>query len=168
MASQFKFQPAWSNNYVGIHHYRVTIEGADYIVADEGIQKIGPFNMAYDLIKWRMSLDLTERRSIGTLKASDVTIERVMRGNDGLWRWYQVVRDGNINRCDVKIELLHHSGKVVSTVTCKQAFPYKWEFPNLDAGSSSAAVEKITLAVENILYTVAENAVADNDKASPT
>ncbi len=164
--AQYSFQPMWSNNYVGIHHYRVTIEGADYIVADEGIQKIGPFNMAYDLIKWRMSLDLTERRSIGTLKSSDVTIERVMRGHDGLWRWYQKVRDGDIHRCTVKIELLHHGGKVVSTVTCKQAFPYKWEFPNLDAGSSSAAVEKITLAVENILYETKEDTGSETN--SPT
>ena len=163
MALQYTFQPKWSNNYVGIHHYRVTIEGGDYIVSDEGIQKIGPFKMDYADIKWRMSLDRTERRYPGVLTAGDVTIERVVRGHDGLWRWYQTVRDGNVHRCNVKIELLGQNGVAVSTVTLKQAYPKSWEFPQLDAGQSSAAVEKITLAVEDIEYSSAENSTLENE-----
>lgn len=153
MALQYKFQPQWSNNYVGVHHYRVTVgDGTTYLVADEGILKIGSFAMNYDLIKFRMSLDKTERRLPGKLSASDVTIERVVRGHDGMWQWYQAVTSGNILRYDVKVELLAQGGNVVSTLLLNQAFPYKWEFPSLDATSSSHAVEKITLAVEDILY----------------
>ncbi|MDP2313227.1 MAG: phage tail protein [Pseudomonadota bacterium] len=163
MALQYKFQPMWTNNYVGVHHYRVTLASGDYIIADEGILKIGGFQMDYDLIKFRMSLDRTERRYPGVLKAGDVTIERVVRGHDGMWRWYQTVRDGNVQRIDTKIELLGHNGAAVSTVTLKQCFPYKWEFPSLDAGSSSAAVEKITLAVEDILYESAVNSSLENE-----
>ena len=161
MALQYKFQPMWSNNYVGVHHYRVTIGDGTYHVADEGILKIGPFNMEYDVIKFRMSLDRTERRLPGTLKASDVTIERVVRGHDGLWKWYETVRDGDIHRIDVKIELYGHNGKVVSTVKLMQAWPMKWEFPELDGSQSQHAVEKITLAVEDILY---ESEVNDSYK----
>lgn len=162
MALQYKFQPKWSNNYVGIHHYRVTVLNGDFIVADEGIFKIGPFKMAFDEIKFRMSLDRTERRYPGVLRADNVTIERVVRGHDGLWRWYQTVRDGNVWRSDIKIELLGQNGVAVSTVTLKQAYPTNWEFPALDATSSNAAVEKITLVLEDIEYASAVNDSLEN------
>lgn len=152
MALQYKFQPKWSNNYVGVHHYKVTVgDGTTYIVADEGILKIGGFDMTYDVIKFRMSLDKTERRIPSLLKASDVTIERVVRGNDGMWNWYNTVVNGNILRFDVKVELYAHNGNVVTTLILYQAFPMKWEFPSLEATSSQHAVEKITLAVEDIM-----------------
>lgn len=143
-----------TNNYVGAHYFRVTIDG--YVVADEGILRVSGLTMNHETIRFRMSLDLTQRRLPGYATADDVTIERVYRGHDGLWSWYSKVRDGEIDRKDVKIELLKHNGETMSTVTLLSAYPNKWEFPGLDASTSQQAVEKITLCVENMSYETTE------------
>ena len=78
-------------------------------------------------------------------------MERVYSGLDEFSIWRQSIVDGTVDRREVSIEYLRNNDEVVRKYTLISAYPSKWELPELDAGGSNTAVEKITLSVESVI-----------------
>ena len=94
------------------------------------------------------------RRPPGRTSFDDITLERVYSGLDEFSQWRERIVNGELDRRTVAIEFLRNSGDVVRKYSLYQAYPSKWELPEMDAGASNAATEKITLSVERVVQEI--------------
>lgn len=70
---------------------------------------------------------------------------------DTLWPWYQEVMSGRITRRNGTIFLLHQSGVPVMAWHFVDAYPIRWNGPDLRAGGSDIAFEALELAHRGIV-----------------
>jgi phage tail-like protein len=87
----------------------------------------------------------------GNLKFNDITLKRGIDPDMKLWQWRQQVVDGKFTeaRCDGTIQMLDPQMKPVATYTFERGWPSKYTPASMNAGQDQAAVEEITIAVEN-------------------
>lgn len=65
---------------------------------------------------------------------------------DGLWGWHQeIVRQGRVTRRNGSIYLLNRQQSPLIWWNFKDAFPYKWTGPDLQASSGDVAFEAVEL-----------------------
>ena len=76
---------------------------------------------------------------------------------DGLWRWHQQTVAGQVTRRNGTIFLLNREHVPVIWWDFKDAFPYKWTGPELNAGSSGVAFESVELAHRGLSRPVLAN-----------
>ena len=138
-----------TNNYIGSFQFRVKVEGINDPL--DGFIKVSPVVSTTENMDFKHGLDRTVRKSPGRTTFEDITLERVYSGLDEFSLWRQTIVDGKIDRREVSIEYLQRDDTVVRKYTLIAAYPSKWELPELDAGGSNTAVEKITLSVENVI-----------------
>lgn len=142
--------PNPTNNYLGAHHFRVTIEGINDPL--DGFVKVSPIVSTTENIEFKHGLDRSIRKAPGRTNFEDVVLERVYSGLDEFSAWRQRIVDGDVDRRTVSIEFLRPDGAtVVRRYELYNCYPCKWELPEMDGGASNPAVEKITLAVEKVL-----------------
>ena len=105
-----------------------------------------------DVIEYREGADRVNatRKLPGHAHYANVVLRRGITGDSTLWRWFDEVRDGNVSRRDVAVVLLDESRQPVVRWTLQNAFPVKWEGPDLNAKGNEAAIETLELAVERI------------------
>ena len=70
--------------------------------------------------------------------------------NIDLFRWYQATSKGSIQQLNGTIILLNSQQIPVMWWIFKNAYPVKWEGPQLNASSDEVAVEKIELVHQGI------------------
>ena len=138
-----------TNNYIGSFQFRVTVQGINDPL--DGFIKVSPVVSTTENMDFKHGLDRTVRKSPGRTTFEDITLERVYSGLDEFSLWRQTVVDGKTDRREVSIEYLQRDDTVVRKYVLIAAYPSKWELPELDAGGSNTAVEKITLSVENVI-----------------
>ncbi len=138
-----------TNNYIGSFQFRVKVEGINDPL--DGFIKVSPVVSTTENMDFKHGLDRTVRKSPGRTTFEDITLERVYSGLDEFSLWRQTVVDGKTDRREVSIEYLQRDDAVVRKYVLIAAYPSKWELPELDAGGSNTAVEKITLSVENVI-----------------
>jgi phage tail-like protein len=138
-----------TNNYIGSFQFRVKVEGINDPL--DGFIKVSPVVSTTENMDFKHGLDRTVRKSPGRTTFEDITLERVYSGLDEFSLWRQTVVDGKTDRREVSIEYLQRDDTVVRKYVLIAAYPSKWELPELDAGGSNTAVEKITLSVENVI-----------------
>lgn len=141
--------PNPTNKYIGSFQFRVTIEGINDPL--DGFTKCSPIVSNTENIDFKHGLDRGVRKAPGRTSFEDITLERVYSGLDEFSSWRERIINGDLDRRTVSIEFLRNSGEVVRKYSLYNAYPSKWELPEMDAGSSSAATEKITLAVEKVV-----------------
>ena len=76
-----------------------------------------------------------------------VILERVYKGVDPFYGWRLDVENGNIVRRDVTITEKDSAFRAIRVVQLAQAWPSKWELPDMDPSSSEPGTETITLTV---------------------
>jgi len=76
---------------------------------------------------------------------SRITLKRGLANANVLWRWYQKVMSGLIERKNVTITLLDHAGYEKWRWVFIEACPVKWSGPELRAGTAEVAFESIEL-----------------------
>lgn len=141
--------PNPTNNYMGSFQFRVTIEGINDPL--DGFIKVSPITSTTENIDFKHGLDSNVRKAPGRTTFEDVTLERVYSGLDELSVWREAIVNGNIDRRTVSIEYLRNDGSVVRKYSLYNCYPNKWELPEMDAGGSNTAVEKITFSVEKVV-----------------
>lgn len=145
MAIQYDLQ---TDAYVGTHNFQVEITGIDTINT-EFVSVSGVVSETEE-IEFMHGVDPYVRKSAGRLSYEPVVLERVYKGVDDFYRWRLEVENGNIERRDVTIRMLDASFTPVRAMMLEQAWPIKWEMPDMDATSSNAAIERISLSVERV------------------
>jgi len=83
----------------------------------------------------------------GRNKSANISLKRGLTDSDELWRWYQEgLYDGDVKKINFSILLRDVSGEVVKRWNVKDAFPVKWEGPQLTAESNQVAIETLEIA----------------------
>ncbi len=138
-----------TNNYIGSFHFRVTVEGINDPL--DGFIKVSAIKSTTEAMDFKHGLDMSVRKAPGRTLYEDVTLERVYSGLDEFHAWRKAIEAGQIDRRTVSIEFLRPDHTTVRRYVLLNAFPREWELPEMDAGGSNTAVERITLAVEQVL-----------------
>lgn len=131
----------------GVYNYKVFVKGitsAGFIEVSgisldtevESIQEGGVNNFVHRLPK-------------GT-KYSDLTLKKGLIDLD-LWDWYWDVVNGTIKRTNITISLYNHEGNSVFSWDYRDAFPIKWEGPQLNSKSSEVSTETLALAHHGLI-----------------
>jgi phage tail-like protein len=86
----------------------------------------------------------------GNLKFNDITLKRGIDTDNALWKWRQEVVEGDFRnaRCDGTIQMLDSKFTPVATYTFKRGWVSKYTPAGMNAGQDQAAVEEITICVE--------------------
>lgn len=88
----------------------------------------------------------------GRLKWGDLSLKRGMTSQMDMWKWRKEVEDGKIDKArkNGSIVMYDYDFKEVARWNFKNAWPSKAAGPSLNAASSEAAVEELTLVHEGI------------------
>jgi phage tail-like protein len=101
---------------------------------------------------FKHGMDRVVRKAMGRTVFNEVVLERIYSGRDEFSVWRDQIVLGVEDRRMVKIEYLAPDGRtVIREYDLYNAWPKRWELPPMDAGSSTPAVEKITLSVERVV-----------------
>ena len=92
-----------------------------------------------------------ERQLAGPTKfPSKLVLKRGLGDADDLWKWYQNVMAGKIERKDLTITLKDEAGDDRWHWTFSKACPVKWTGPNFQATSNQVAFESLELVHEGL------------------
>lgn len=82
-----------------------------------------------------------------------IVLKRGITQSSELWEWYDGVAGGQVKRKSGSIILHNHAGKEICRWNFFEAYPVKWNGPDLNASAGSVAVESIEI-VHNGLKTI--------------
>ena len=78
-------------------------------------------------------------------KYPNITLKRGITDSEELWKWYQDVVTGKIQRKNGSIILLDSEDNDVWRWNFKEAYPVKWTGPELKSDSNTVAFETLEL-----------------------
>jgi phage tail-like protein len=137
--------------FVGQWNFRVEIDG---IPAENcKLLSVSGITMETEPIQYKFNSDAHMQSIPGRYKYGDVELTKVYRvEGDNFLSWREKIERGIDDFRNVTIHLHHINmdDKPVMSMILHDAYPLKWEFPELNASSSDGAIEKITLSVSRI------------------
>lgn len=139
-----------TNEYVESYSFIVAVEGMDHAL--EGFSKMSAPKTTGEDVHWKNGTDMFIRKMPGVTHWEPVTLERVYSGRDELHLWWESILAGNIDRRTVTVTMLARDGVThKGRYSFMRAYPSAWELPELDAGGSNTAIEKVTLTFEDLV-----------------
>ncbi|MDQ3473857.1 MAG: phage tail protein [Acidobacteriota bacterium] len=104
------------------------------------------------VIEYREGGDPTTavRKLPGRASFSDITLKRGITESRDLYDWHRSLLQGVNDRRNGQIILLDDTGAEVVRWVFRDAWPRKWEGPDLKATSNEVAIETFVLACESI------------------
>lgn len=130
-----------------------------YLLEWDGLAQAG-FNeatipdVAAEPIEYREGDEIpTVRKIPGLLKYSNVVLKRGVTDNLELFEWQKAIIDGKINsnRKDVSVLLLDEEGNEAARWDFVNAWPTKYDAPDLKATGNEIAIETLELAHEGMV-----------------
>jgi phage tail-like protein len=106
-----------------------------------------------DPIEYREGIDTTTVRKLpGLAKYGNVTLKQGLTDDMGLFNWRQFVIDGNMKdaRRDIAITLVDEEGKDKARWEFINAWPTKYDAPDLNAKGNDVAIESLDLVHEGM------------------
>ncbi len=140
------------DNYIGAWNFRVKIDDVTGDV-NQGFTRVSGVVSTSEPMEFMHGVDPYVRKAPGRSSFEDVQMERIYNGLDAFYEWRLAIEEGDVVRRDITIEMLKPSGDVVRTMKCINAYPSRWELPEMDTSGSSGAIERITLTVERVIST---------------
>ena len=137
--------------FVGGWNFRVKIDNIPE--THSKFVSISGLTMETENIEFKYGGDAYMRRIPGKEKFGEVELTRVFQlGSSGFSSWRKKISQGSDDRRDVTIQIFHTNfNQKVLEVKLMDAYISKWEAPELNAGSSDGATEKITLIPHHII-----------------
>jgi phage tail-like protein len=128
-------------------NFLVEIDG----IAQAGFSECTGLRLEVDVIEYREGAETSSVRKLpGRAKVGDITLKRGITTSKELHDWVESIRNGVANRKNGAIVLLDDERKPVVRWKFVNAFPRKWEGPNLDAKGADVAIETLTLCCEGL------------------
>jgi phage tail-like protein len=136
------------DKYIGAFNFRVSIDG----IKQENSKIVSISGVGVDS---KLVDDSTNDKKPlsggGANLFTEVEIKRVYQGYDQLYNWRLMIEEGIDALRTVSIEILANDlDTVVRKIVLHNAWPHKWQLPNLDSSSTGPAIETISLAYERI------------------
>jgi len=101
-----------------------------------------------DVIEWRTGDMRLAAKIPGLHRFSNIVLKRGLAKNLDLWNWREQVIAGKPERRNGSIVMLSADQTPILRINFRNAWPCKWEGPNLNAGASDVAIETLELAHE--------------------
>jgi phage tail-like protein len=134
----------------GSFNFKVEIDD----VIEAAFSEVTGLDSETDVVEYRNGTDdPTVRKLPGLHKQGNVTLKRGYTTSSGLFDWRKKVLDGEIERKDVTITLydeLGVSGSARVTFSLRQAWPSKYQGPELKASANEIAIETVEFCHEGI------------------
>lgn len=137
-----------TDSYVGSHNFQIEIDDLD-VINTEFVSVSGVVSQSEE-VEFMHGVDPFVRKTAGRVTYEPITMERVYKGVDDFYKWRLDVENGTIERRNVTVRMLDSAFNVKRQMVLEGAWPMKWEMPDLDASSSSPAMERITLSVDRV------------------
>ncbi|MCM3874022.1 MAG: phage tail protein [Pyrinomonadaceae bacterium] len=103
------------------------------------------------VIEYREGGEATSVRKLpGRVSFHDLTLKRGVTNSRELYDWHLAGLQGQVDRRNVAIILLDEASNEVARWRVFNAWPHKWEGPNLSATANEVAMETLTLTCEGI------------------
>jgi phage tail-like protein len=128
----------------------------NFLVEIDGItraafQEVSGFDSTTDVIEYREGGENTTPRKLpGLTKYSNIVLKWGMTDDAELYTWHRQAVLGNIERKNGSIVLLDRQGSEVGRWNFFNAWPTKYDGPDLNAEGNDVAVETLELAHEGI------------------
>ncbi|GAA0191313.1 hypothetical protein GCM10009122_53700 [Fulvivirga kasyanovii] len=139
-----------AENLWPITKFHFTVEGANFTT---GFQEVSGLEISYDPIDYRSGDDPTYsmQKIPGLKKFTSITLKKgVFQDDDAFYEWIKDTLANPDRRETLTINLLDEEGTPVKTWTVVNAFPVKYQGPDLNATDNNVAVETLELAHEGI------------------
>jgi phage tail-like protein len=137
------------DNYIGAFNFKVTIDGVE--VENSKFTSVSGVVSTSETMEFMHGDDRYVMKQPGRAMFEDIELKRVYQQVDSFYEWRLKIENGNIERKLVTVSLmLPDMNTVVRTMMIHDAYPSKWELPAMDASSSEAAVETITLTCSHV------------------
>ena len=138
------------DNYIGAFNFKVTIDGIE--VENSKFVSVSGVVSTSETMEFMHGDDRYVMKQPGRASFEDMELKRIYQQVDAFYEWRVQIENGNIQRKNVTISLmLPDMSTVVRTMTIMDCYPSKWELPPMDASSSEAAVETITLTCSHVI-----------------
>ena len=142
-----------TDSHYGGFRFRVFVEGITADRINDAFTKISGLTSESEDIPFMHGTDPYVYLAPGRSKFQPVEFERIYNGIDSFYKWRREIETGTFDdeqRVSVRVEVLNSKAEVVRTMRLVDAWPIKWEMPDLDAGASGPAIEKFSLACKEI------------------
>ncbi|HMF91092.1 MAG TPA: phage tail protein [Candidatus Angelobacter sp.] len=119
-------------------------------IAEATFSEVTGLEVEVAAIEYRSGADklLTVRKLPGLAKYTNIVLKRGVTADLRLWQWIKGVLDGNAQRANVNITLLNNQRLPVVKWHVREAWPCKYEGPDLNAKGNDVAIETLELCHE--------------------
>ncbi|WP_018259029.1 phage tail protein [Halomicrobium katesii] len=126
--------------------FEVQIDGE----AVAGFSEVSGLNMQLDTTQYQEGGVNDHVHTLpGTMAHANLVLQRGMTEDTTLWKWVQDVMSGKISRRDVVIKLQEsYQGDSVWGWEFTDAYPTKWQGPDLVGGNNQITIESIELTYQ--------------------
>jgi len=133
--------------------YLVELDG----ITQGGFSEVTIPDSTQDVIEYREGneLTITARKQPGLIKYGNVTLKWGVTDSMELYEWRKMVEDGKIKeaRKSMSINILDDEGNAVGRWQFENAWPTKYDAPDLKATGNEISIESIEIAHEGMLRT---------------
>ncbi len=137
-----------AHDFYGDYNFHIEIDG----IHAGAFQKCDGLSFEVDLIEYKDSGDDFPRYRPGIRRVGKIKLTKGYTASSALWDWCQAIMEGKNERHNGVIELLDDdANSPVVRYEFIDAFPIKWNGFRLDGKGTTALVEDIELAVEQII-----------------
>jgi phage tail-like protein len=127
-------------------NFRLEIDGT----AEAGFSDCTGLESEVSVIEYREGGDFFTRKLVGRPKFGNITLKRGITKSSELQDWHKKILEGLNDRRTVVIILLDDERNEVVRWVAFNAFPRKWEGPQLHASGNEVAIETLELCCDRI------------------
>lgn len=136
------------NDPFGAFNFLVVIDG----VGQSSFSEVSGLAVEVTVIEYREGSDnvLTVRKIPGLVKYTNITLKRGVTTDLSLWNWFSRAVQGQVQRTAVVINLLDDQNQPVAKWSVREAWPCKYEGPDLKARGNDVAIELLEICHEGL------------------
>ncbi len=137
----------------GSYHFLLELQGiiSDTKIIVGGFKSVSGMDSQTEVVEFKQGNDKVVRKKPGRTTYSNIVLERGYTATDDLWQWRKNIEDGKIDRRSGSVIVLDQDGSTeVARYNFFEAWPCKWNVPDMNADSSAMAIEKVEIAVERV------------------
>jgi phage tail-like protein len=127
-------------------NFRVEIDG----MVEAGFSDCTGLESEVSVIEYRLGSDPFTRKLVGRPRFGNITLKRGVTVTHELQDWHKKILEGINDRRNVVITLLDDERKDVVRWVVRNAFPRKWQGPDLRANGNEVAIESLELCCDQI------------------
>jgi phage tail-like protein len=129
------------------YNFLVEIDG----ITQAGFSDVSGFDTSIEVHEYREGSDPTTTRKLpGMTRYSNITLRRGLTADRTLYDWMLGTAHGTITRKNGSILVLDAMGNEVVRWNFRNAWPTRWQGPELSARSNDVAIETLELAHEGV------------------